>query len=306
MSEPSQSRKDSSDGKNRSSHRLSSSELTDFSPGRQRFRQALTIINLSVRRYLFTRYMGVLIFLGLTPCLFAGMIAIAKIIQEGYGRQPQISEMNQFLQMAFRLIYIHFIIFFVAIIFGFTLLRKEVDDRTLHYLFLQPVSKTLVILSKYVAFVIVTWIFLCATFLLMYVIMFIPYGIGVMAKDLFESGRAVSLVEECFVMLVALALYGAIFMVMGTLFKSAWFGAIFYLWETALPYLPSTFKFFTVSNYLQAMTPERGAIAPQLFELYGEMPGPLHCVIAIVLILTVFISLTVFLIRRYECRYAES
>jgi len=250
--------------------------------------------------------MWVLIILGLTPCLFSGMIAIGKIIQEGYGRQPQISEMNQFLQMAFRLFYIHFIIFFVAIIFGFTLLRKEVDDRTLHYLFLQPVDKTLVILSKYLAFVIVTWVFLCATFLLMYTIMFIPYGIGVMANDLFESGRATSLVEECFVMLVALVLYGAIFMVMGTIFKSAWFGAIFYIWETALPYLPSTFKYFTVSQYLQAMTPERGAISPQLFELYGEMPTPLHCVIAIVLILAIFIGLTVFIIRRYECHYSET
>lgn len=266
----------------------------------------MTIINLSIRRYLFTRYMWVLIILGLTPCLFTGMIAIAKIIHEGYGRQPQISDMNQFMQMAFRLFYIHFVIFFVANIFGFLLLRREVDDRTLHYLFLQPVSKTLVILSKFVAFIIVTWIFLSATFLLMYVIMFIPYGIGVMSKDLFESGRAVSLIEECFVMLVALALYGSISMVMGTIFKTAWYGVIFYMWETALPYLPSTFKFFTISHYLQAITPERGAIPPHMFELYGEMPGPLHCVIAIVLILTVFIGITVFLIRRYECRYAES
>ena len=162
------------------------------------------------------------------------------------------------------------------------------------------------ILSKYAGFLIVTWIFLSATFLLTYVFFYLPYGMGVLTTDLFERGRVFTLIQECFVIFVALALYGAVSMVMGTILKSGWYGLIFYAWETGLSYLPSTLKFFTISHYLQAMTPERSALPPQLFELYGELPSPLRCAITLPIVLAILIAITVFLIRRYECRYTEA
>jgi ABC-type transport system involved in multi-copper enzyme maturation permease subunit len=216
-----------------------------------------------------------------------------------------LSDLNKIIQILFRVLYIHFVIFFVANIFGFSLIRKEVDDRTLHLLFLQPIGKVTIILSKYLGFLIVTWLFLSVTFLCTYLLFHIPWGLKSMMKDLFEYGRALSLIEECFVMLVALAMYGAFSMVMGSLFKTGWYGLIFYLWETGLPYLPSTLKFFTISHYLQALTPEKSAISPKMFELYGEMPSLLRCWITFFLVLSVLIGITVFLIRRYECKYSE-
>ncbi len=105
-------------------------------------------------------------------------------------------------------------------------------------------------------------------------------------------------------MLVALTMYGSISMVMGSLFKSGSYGLLFYLWETGVPYLPSTLKFFTISHYLQALTPEKGAVPPRLFELYGEVPSMLRCWVTIAIVLAVFISVSIFLIRRRECVYS--
>ena len=265
----------------------------------RRSRQILTIVNLSIRRYLFTRNMWVLIILGGLPLIFVTLIILSKPI-------TSLTDANRAFQMTFRIYYIHFSIFFIASIFGFSLLRKEVDDRTLHYLFMQPVNRSLIIFSKYFGYIVVTWTYLSAAFLLTYFIMFLPFGLNVMKRELFHMGRAVSLIQECFVMLLALGLYGAVSMVMGTIFKSAWYGITFYLWEAGLPYLPSTFKYLTISQYLQAITPERSILPASFFELYGDIPTAFECILAVIIVVGFFGGLTLFLIRRYECRYSET
>jgi ABC-type transport system involved in multi-copper enzyme maturation permease subunit len=270
-------------------------------------RTVFTLVNISMRRYLFTRYMWVLLFLGGIPIAISILFMIARMLSPHPSVAPysHISELNQMIQTMFRVLYIHFVIFFIANIFGFSLIRKEVDDRTLHLLFLQPIGKVTIILSKYLGFLAVTWFFLSVTFLVTYILFHVPFGFKSLMKDLFEYGRALSLIKECFVMLVALAMYGALSMVLGSIFKTGWYGLIFYLWETGLPYLPSTLKFFTISHYLQALTPEKSAIPPRMFELYGEMPSPLRCWITFFIVLSVLIGITIFLIRRYECKYSE-
>ena len=269
-------------------------------------RQYLTIINISFNRYLFTRYMWVLLGMAGLPVFISGIYCVRMLAMYGYASDQVPGMLNEVFQTLFRTLYIHFIIFFIANIFGFSLLRKEVDDRTLHYLFLQPVRKTTVILSKYIGFLGITWVVLCVTLLLTYFLFQIPYGVKSLFVDLFQKGRALTLIQECFIMLVALAMYGAFSMVMGSIFKTAWYGLIFYLWETGLPYLPSTMKFFTISHYLQSLTPEKSAIPKKMFELYGEMPSPLRCWITLLVVLAVLIGITVFLIRHYECKYTSA
>ncbi|MBN1901450.1 ABC transporter permease subunit [Candidatus Sumerlaeota bacterium] len=271
-------------------------------------RTVFTLVNISMRRYLFTRYMWTLLFLGGVPVAISILFMIGRFLSQDHTAvvsYSHLSDLNKTIQTLFRVLYIHFVIFFIANIFGFSLIRKEVDDRTLHLLFLQPISKVTIILSKYLGFLAVTWLFLSVTFLSTYILFHIPFGLKSVMNDLFQYGRAFSLIKECFVMLVALAMYGAFSMVMGSLFRTGWYGLIFYLWETGLPYLPSTLKYFTISHYLQALTPEKSAIPPKMFELYGELPSPLRCGITFFIALSVLIGITVFLIRRYECKYSE-
>ncbi|HRU55021.1 MAG TPA: ABC transporter permease subunit, partial [Candidatus Sumerlaeia bacterium] len=147
----------------------------------RRSRQMLTIVNLSIRRYLFTRNMWVLVILGGLPLIFVALIILGKPI-------TSLTDANRAFQMTFRIYYIHFSIFFIASIFGFSLLRKEVDDRTLHYLFMQPVNRSLIIFSKYFGYIVVTWTYLSAAFLLTYFIMFLPFGLNVMKRELFHMG----------------------------------------------------------------------------------------------------------------------
>ncbi|MCX7766021.1 MAG: hypothetical protein N2246_04875, partial [Candidatus Sumerlaeia bacterium] len=71
-------------------------------------------------------------------------------------------------------------------------------------------------------------------------------------------------------------------------------------------YLSSTLKFFTISYYIQAITPEKSAIPPRLFELFGTIPSLLRCWITLTIVLCVSIGITIIIIRSYECKYSET
>ncbi|MFH0793068.1 MAG: ABC transporter permease subunit [bacterium] len=274
-------------------------------------RQIGAVTRMSVRRYLFTRYMWVLFYLGAIPVVLVTCQLIRALflnVSAGYfvANWMPPADVNVFLQVLFRFLYIHFIIFWVATLFGFSLLRQEIDDQTLHYLFLQPIGRPTVILSKFLGFLAVTWIYLSATFLFSYFALMAPHGIKGISGDLFEAGRALTLIKECFIMLLALAMYGSISMVLGSIFKSSGAGLLFYMWEGVVPWLPSTLKFFTISHYLQALTPERSVIPRKAFELLGDLPSGLRCSVTLSLVLAAMIIITVFLVRRRECVYSVS
>ncbi|GAB4319848.1 MAG: hypothetical protein Kow0059_14010 [Candidatus Sumerlaeia bacterium] len=268
-------------------------------------RQFLALLALNLRQLMFSRYIWVLLVVGGLPVVLAGLYFIRHLFIAS-GDAP-FAEINSFFQLMFRTLYIHFIIFFIANIFGFALLRKELDDRTLHYLYLQPVSRLMILFSKFASFLVLTWTYLSVTFILTYVLLLAPYGAQAVVSDLFENRRAFSLIQALGVMFVALMAYGSISMVMGSLFKSGGYGALLLAWETGLPYLPSTMKSFTVSNYLQALSPERGAISrTRIFELLGTPPAYWECALAIAVVLVVFLSLSALIINLTECRYSDS
>lgn len=282
----------------------------DITPKKLLSRKFIRLSVLSIQRYLFTRYMAVLLGVGGYPLVIAILMGIVGLIKgkihfgAATADPAQIMKLQQTFQIIFRIFYIHFSIFFVASIFGFSLLRKEMDDQTLHYLFLQPISKTTIILSKFMAYIILSWLYLSIVFTLTYLLAFSTLGLKTLVILLFEKGKIWVLLQEVFVMFLALLIYGSIAMVMGSLFKSGFYGAIFYFWETALPYLPSTLKYFTISHYLQALTPEKSFIPEKLFQLFGTLPSAWFSIVVLMFIFLIFLGLTAIIIRFYECRYS--
>lgn len=272
---------------------------------RSLLRQYAVLINLGIRRNFSSSYIWVMLLLGVIPVFIGGISCINRLLNYKSTNIKSPADVNLLFNMLFRTLDIHFISFFIASIFGFSLLRKELDGRTLHYLFLQPVSKASIIISKYISFVIFTWIWLSLTFILSYVLFQIPFGFKSIIADLFQNRKILILSQECFVMLVALAVYGSIAMVFGSIFKSGAYGIIFYLWETGVPYLPSTLKYFTISHYLQALTPEKNLVPVKFFELLGDIPSTFRCLLTLSIILIIFISITILIVRCYECKYAE-
>ena len=71
-------------------------------------RTVFTLVNISMRRYLFTRYMWVLLFLGGIPIAISIIYMIAKILTQN--QMPvvsysHLSDLNKIIQTIFRVLY---------------------------------------------------------------------------------------------------------------------------------------------------------------------------------------------------------
>jgi len=186
-------------------------------------------------------------------------------------------------------------------------MRQEVDDRTLHYLFLQPVPRWVLIVGKTAAYLVLASGVCTVSLWVTYSIMSLSAcGVGGTVSDLFGQGRFVILLKESFVLVFGLLAYGSVAMLMGSLFKSGFYALILLAWEAGLPYLPSTLKLWTVMYYLHSLLPERLTEQRKLFELLGEPASVGVSILVVGFVSLVFIGICMALFQFRECLYKET
>jgi len=269
-------------------------------------RQIVAVFLLSLRRLLRSKFLSAIITLGAIPVAIACLIALSgrPMHQQNVGR---IQDVHALLEGFLRFLYLHFIVFFGANVLGFAVMRQEYDDQTLHYLFLQPVPRWMLVVGKAVAFVVLASAVCVTSLWVTYLIMTLPrFGLAAVIADLFGKGRFVILAKESLVIALGLLAYGSIAMLMGSLFKSGFYALILLAWESGLPYLPSTLKLWTVMHYLQSLLPERHTDLNRLFALLGE-PASVWLSLAVIGgVSGVFIAACAFFYQFRECLYAEA
>jgi hypothetical protein len=131
-------------------------------------------------------------------------------------------------------------------------------------------------------------------------------GIGGTVSDLFGQGRFTILLKESFVLALGLLAYGSIAMLMGSLFKSGFYALILLVWETGLPYLPSTLKLWTVMHYLHSLLPERLTEQQKIFELLGDPASVGVSILVVGFVSLVFIGVCMAIFQYRECLYKET
>ena len=214
---------------------------------------------------------------------------------------------HPFYQGFVRILYLHFIVFFVANLFGFAVSRQEMEDRTLHYLVMQPLSRWLLLTSRFVAYLVLAGATCVASLWLTYVLLILP-GAGVerFMRELFSGGRLMGLVKESAVMVLALGFYGAIATVMGSIFKSGLYAALLIIWEAGVYYLPDTLKYFTGSHYFHSLLPEKLEAQRKLFEMFGE-PASVGLSLGVTCgVSLALLAVAVLLFQFKECLYSEA
>lgn len=257
--------------------------------------------SLSLRRLAYSKLMFVNIMLAALPVAIA--VLIATLNPHKFQNAQDVHAMYEFF---LRIFYLHFIIFFVANIFGFAVMRQETEDRTLHYLFLQPVRRWMLIIGKLMAYLTLASGVCITSLWLTYFVMCLPLGVGPVVADLFGAGRFMILVKESIVLSLGLLAYGALAMLMGSFFKSAFYALLLLGWEAGLPYLPSVLKLWTVTHYLHSLLPERLTEQKKLFELLGEPASALLSLAVLLGVSLVIVGISVGLFRFKECLYGES
>jgi ABC-type transport system involved in multi-copper enzyme maturation permease subunit len=206
-----------------------------------------------------------------------------------------------------RTLHLHIVVFFVANIFGFAVMRQELDDHTLHYLVLQPTGRWVLVLGKLVACTLLASALCVASLWIAFLVMILPrFGLEALARDLFIEGWLSALLKGSLVVILGLLAYTTIAMLMGSFFKSGLYGLLFLAWEAGLPYLPSTMKHWTIMHYLQSLLPETATIEHRIFEMLGD-PAPVWmCLTVIGAVALVFTGVCTLLFQFRECLYTET
>ena len=106
------------------------------------------------------------------------------------------------------LLYLRFIVPVLGVFYGTALVADEVEDKTITYLFVRPISRSAVLAGKYLAYLVTTVFVVLPSVVLLFLIV-VPLGNGSLASAFPD------LLKDLVLLGIGLAAYGAIFAFIG-------------------------------------------------------------------------------------------
>jgi len=202
----------------------------------------------------------------------------------------------------FQTFMLRFVFYFGCVWVFMNLLRGEILDRSLHYYFLAPIRREVLLAGKYLAGVITTATAFTLSTVAAYVFLYLPHDpAGV--RGVFFHGPALRYLGS-YVLVVVLACigYGAVFLLMGALFKNPVIPAVvILLWEWSIFLLPPVLKKISIAYYLQSLCPVQFNNGP--IQILAEPSPPLIAIPGIVLVSAGLLVLASLRTRRLEISY---
>jgi hypothetical protein len=264
--------------------------------------QISILVRTEVRRNLFTRRRIGFHLLAWIPVLFL----LAHNIFDRHDIDPaQIENDTLVLAGTIQLYYFRLGIFFACMGIFTWLFRGEMVQRTLHYQFLVPVRKEVLVIGKFLAGAIIsialfeTAVFAC--FCLTY------SRFGSAGRYYVFDGPGLSQLGS-YLLATALAClgYGAVFLALSLLFKNPIIpGAMLLGWETIAPIFPSWAQRLSVTFYLKHLCPVNlptdGPLA--IFTIVAEPVSPFIAILGLLCLTLAILTLSCFLIHRLEVTY---
>ena len=264
--------------------------------------QISILVRNEVRRNLFTRRRIGIYLLALVPSL---MILIDDIFGRYNIDAAQIEDKTQVLAVIIQLYYFRLGIFFACMAIFTWLFRGEMVERTLHYQFLVPVRREVLVVGKFLAGVVVA-IALFETGVLACV--FLTYGrFGSAGKSYVFDGPGLGQLGS-YLLVTALAClgYGAVFLALSLLFKNPIVpGVLIMGWETIAPIFPSWAQRLSVTFYLKHLCPVNLPVSGPLaiFTVVAEPVSAWIAVLGLLCLTIAILALSCFLIHRMEITY---
>jgi ABC-type transport system involved in multi-copper enzyme maturation permease subunit len=270
------------------------------------FRSALRISNLSLGQMLWSRRTVFMAFIVGGPVVVAlilrALVAMDLMTARGVidGRSVTVDGPVIFGLMIWGF-YLRLAVPLLGMFYGTALIADEVEDKTITYLFTRPVSRGAVLIGKYLAYLGCTGLVVLPSVMLVFflVVPLLGGSIGVGFP---------SLVKDLGLLAVGLAVYGAVFALVGAWFKRPLLtGLVFvFLWEPIVVVVPGYMKRFTVSYYLQGLVPhampQDGVVTSILaiLQALDVMPSATTSLLGLAVIMVGGLSLATWLVERRE------
>jgi ABC-type transport system involved in multi-copper enzyme maturation permease subunit len=274
--------------------------ITEMKPAREHHwslwaGQIAAILRLEIRKNFIGRRAFLLYLFAAAPILLMALFLLAI---SGERRAPGIGELNIYFANLYEGMILRTLIFFGCAWIFMNLFRGEVVDRSLHFYFLSPLRREVLVCGKYLSGLVATLVLFgistAGSFIVLYS--------GTVGASYFNSaGLRLAFVYLGITVLSCIG-YGAAFMVIGLFFRNPIIpGLLVYGWEWINFLLPPVLKKISIIHYLHSLTPvpiPEGpfAMVAEATPAYISIPGLLIVTAAVL----VFAS---FQIRRMEIMY---
>ena len=261
--------------------------------------QIAAILRLEIRKNFIGKRAVLMYMMAAVPILL--MAGLSAEISWQQSRNNNIGEVNVIFANLYEGLILRTIVFFGSAWIFMNLFRGEVVDRSLHYYFLSPLRREVLVVGKYlsglIASVVLFTISTAGSLLLLYI------GLGSSGGNYFFDGAGKSQAMSYLgITILACIGYGAVFMLIGLFFRNPIIPALLiYGWEWINFLLPPVLKKISVIHYLHSLAPVPVPEGP--FAMIAE-PTPAYLSIPGLLLMTaVVLVLASFQIRRMEIKY---
>jgi len=263
-------------------------------------RQTLAIMRLEIKKNFLSRRALLLYMMAGLPLVLLSMLALFP---------PPTDEMENFSQLSqvYAAIYggliLRTLVFFGCAWVFMNLFRGEVIDRSLHYYFLAPVRREVLVVGKYLSGLIATVLLFSITTVGSMLILYFWLFPSESARYFFDGAGASQMLVYLGVTILACVGYGAVFLLVGLFFRNPIIPALLlYGWEWLNFLLPPLLKKISVIHYLQSLVPVPMSEGP--FAVLVE-PTPAWISVPSLLLFTgVVLFLASRHLRRMEISYA--
>ncbi len=264
--------------------------------------QIAVLVRNEVRRNLFTRRRIGVYLLAFLPVL---MFILHNIFARYHHDTSLLDEDTGVLAGFVQLYYLRLGIFFACMGIFTWLFRGEMVQKTLHYQFLVPVRREVLVVGKFLAGAVVTILVFEVAVLSCFYLTYSRFGAE--GRSYVFDGPGLSQLGS-YLLVTALACvgYGAVFLALSLLFKNPVVpGAVLLGWETIAPIFPSWAQRLSVMFYLKHLCPVSVPIEGPMaiFTIVAEPVAPILAVLGLLCLAAAVVVLSCFLIHRMEVTY---
>ncbi len=269
--------------------------------------QTLSILWMELRRNFITKRGFWIYLLAAAPAVIVWMHSIVTMQRGGPRMGHDIAKDTQILAVLFQVFFLRPGVFFGCLGIFTYLFRGEVVERSLHYYFLAPARREVLVIAKYLAGAITSICFFGVAMLATFWGMYAHFPNFQVQQFLTTNGGWGHLGWYLTITVLACLSWGSVFLWMGIRFKNPIIPAVVFLaWESVNGFLPSYLQRFSVLHFLQALNPvtnvEEGAAV--LIGAIQEPENVIVAVVALVVISAAMLALSVWQLKRSEISYS--
>ena len=271
------------------------------------FTQILAVIRLEWKKTFFAKRGLWIYILAVMPL---ALFAIHSIVVVRTHHSADFGEDTNIFATVFQFFYLRLAIFFGCVGIFMNLIRGEMLDRSLHFYFLAPIRREVLMAGKFLAGLFAAIVIFGASTILQLVALYADFDPPTIQEFVIRGDGLHHMFAYVGVTALACVGYGSVFLAVGVLMRNPIIpAAIILVWESINSFLPAFLQKFSVIYYLKSLCPvEVPPQVPPPFSLLAVNPDPVSPIIAVpslILLSALVVLWSGYKIRRLEISYSS-